>query len=595
MFSLIILLSSQVYSQLSKEDIALLREQGQNEGWTFTVGETPATQRPLPAENSLLFPKIKKATALFKSRTAPSELPEVFDWRALDGCTPIKDQGSCGSCWAFGTVGALESAIKIVAHKTMDLSEQYLVSCNSDGFNCIYGGWFAFDYFQWKPDYCGGVGPVVERDFPYTANGRPCNCPYFHDYLIESWGYVGSNGLDSFYIPGVDEIKQAIYDYGPVAVAVYVNRAFAAYTGGVFNACENKPPNHIVDLVGWDDNLGYRGAWILRNSWNTDWGEDGYMYIEYGCSKVGLSACFVDYTGYSFYADTMVGWPPLDVNFYAWDNHQAASWVWSFGDGDSAFTQTPSHTYSESGRYTVTLTATGATETHEIVRENHIIVLADSLIAGQAGGGMDSLIEIPLVLANSIPLYRIIIPIEYSGPLDLEFQGYDTTGGRLGAAVNINLLHHDTNRKCLTLDIDYLNKNTRLDAGRGEVLKLQFVIKAGLPFEANILEVNGYDMYLPEFTGDLARYQPRLSPGSISHIIYQCCHGTTGNVDCSSDELVDIADITRLIDFLYTDHNELCCPEEADVDTSGGEPDIADITLLIDYLYLSHKPLPACP
>lgn len=74
-----------------------------------------------------------------------------------------------------------------------------------------------------------------------------------------------------------------------------------------------------------------------------------------------------------------------------------------------------------------------------------------------------------------------------------------------------------------------------------------------------------------------------------------CCAGTVGNVDCSEEEEPDIADITRLIDYLYLSHNPLCCRDEADTDASGGEPDISDITRLIDYLYLSHNPLADCP
>ncbi|MFZ5980114.1 MAG: dockerin type I domain-containing protein [Candidatus Zixiibacteriota bacterium] len=77
---------------------------------------------------------------------------------------------------------------------------------------------------------------------------------------------------------------------------------------------------------------------------------------------------------------------------------------------------------------------------------------------------------------------------------------------------------------------------------------------------------------------------------------FACCIGYTGNVNCSEDEIPDISDISRLIDYLYISHAELCCPEEADVNASGDpEPDITDITRLMDHLYLSHDPLPDCP
>ncbi|MBN1211127.1 MAG: immune inhibitor A [candidate division Zixibacteria bacterium] len=80
----------------------------------------------------------------------------------------------------------------------------------------------------------------------------------------------------------------------------------------------------------------------------------------------------------------------------------------------------------------------------------------------------------------------------------------------------------------------------------------------------------------------------------IGDVCEGCCVELTGNADCSEIETPDISDITRLIDFLYISHSELCCPEEADVNASGGEPDISDITYLIDHLYLSHKDLPEC-
>ena len=128
---------------------------------------------------------------------------------------------------------------------------------------------------------------------PYVAWDAPCNCPYDHHYTINGWAYIGT----SYGVPSTSAIKQAILTYGPVSAAVCVTSAFQGYTGGVFNACSPGTVNHAVVLVGWDDAQGTQGVWILRNSWGTDWGEDGYMYIEYGCSSIGYSACYVDYGG----------------------------------------------------------------------------------------------------------------------------------------------------------------------------------------------------------------------------------------------------------------------------------------------------------
>ena len=91
-------------------------------------------------------------------------------------------------------------------------------------------------------------------------------------------------------------MKQAMYEHGPLSVCVSVDSSFQAYNGGIFNNCGSTSINHAVVLVGWDDSLGSNGVWIMRNSWGTNWGEDGYMYIEYGCARIGYAAIYTRYT-----------------------------------------------------------------------------------------------------------------------------------------------------------------------------------------------------------------------------------------------------------------------------------------------------------
>ena len=215
-------------------------------------------------------------------------VPSAYNWCDSGDCTPVKDQGSCGSCWAFSTVGPLESNIEILDGLTKDLSEQYLVSCNSDGWSCS-GGWFAHDYHEWK--YVSGEsgpGAVYEADFPYTAQDDPCNPPHTHHETITDWAYVDN----SYSVPSTSDLKQAIYDYGPVSVAVCVNSAFQSYSGDIFTGPSCSSVNHGVVLTGWDDSGGY---WHLKNSWGTGWGENGYMRIAYGTSQVGYAANYIDY------------------------------------------------------------------------------------------------------------------------------------------------------------------------------------------------------------------------------------------------------------------------------------------------------------
>lgn len=224
------------------------------------------------------------------SLSSIQSLPSAYNWcGAHGGCTSVRDQGGCGSCWAFGTVGPLEAHLQ-AAGQTADLAEQYLVSCNTSGWGCD-GGWFAHDYHEWrKPPSESQAGAVLESAFPYVASDAACAGPYYHPHKIADWYYVE----DSYTTPSVDAIKQAIYDYGPVAVAVCVDSAFQGYDGGVFDpatACNEI--NHAVVLVGWND---AEQTWTLRNSWGSDWGEGGYMRIRYGVSRVGYAANYVIYT-----------------------------------------------------------------------------------------------------------------------------------------------------------------------------------------------------------------------------------------------------------------------------------------------------------
>jgi hypothetical protein len=278
--------------QLSRDDLEALKRRGETEAWTFAVGENDATSRSIDELCGFVLPDEVPANARFDPCTPTRALPEAFNWCDIGGCTSVKNQGSCGSCWAFGTVGALECNILIEDGIEVDLSEQWLVSCNSDGYGCD-GGWWAHDYHEWRTDPCGGTGAVLEEDFPYTATDAACGCPYPHEYLIDGWANIGSG----WSVAPVDAIKQAILDHGPVSVAVAVNSAFQGYNGGVFNYCNATDINHAVVLTGWDDNQGTNGVWFLRNSWGPGWGEDGYMRIEYGCSMVGYNATYVEYGG----------------------------------------------------------------------------------------------------------------------------------------------------------------------------------------------------------------------------------------------------------------------------------------------------------
>lgn len=229
-------------------------------------------------------------------------LPSSWDWRTQGIVPAVRDQGSCGSCWAFGTVGVMESAVKKGGGPLADLSEQFLISCNKDGWSCN-GGLTATKYHY---NVLGlnqtAAGAVLEADKPYTATNGTCPTAYNHPYRASGWAFIVPS---EWTMPTVDEIKNAIYTYGPVTAAVCVDSGWFNYTGGVYDAPAGTAEsecgghtNHQIVLVGWDDATS---SWILRNSWGPGWGESGYMRIRWDTtgttSRVGEGTSWVAYVG----------------------------------------------------------------------------------------------------------------------------------------------------------------------------------------------------------------------------------------------------------------------------------------------------------
>jgi C1A family cysteine protease len=201
----------------------------------------------------------------------------------------IRNQGKCGSCWAFATTAVMEAKQRMVNKTSADLSEQQLVDCaplfpnesdNCDG-NAAATVW----------DYLQKHGQLPESEKPYQGRMiRPCSARKDDQITSMAWGYVSPSNADN---PSVKSIKEAMILHGPIAVSVNATDSFSHYTGGVFDEFAPGQTNHIVVLVGWDD---ARGAWLLRNSWDTTWGEDGYMWIKYGSNSVGSYANWMEPT-----------------------------------------------------------------------------------------------------------------------------------------------------------------------------------------------------------------------------------------------------------------------------------------------------------
>lgn len=213
-------------------------------------------------------------------------LPAQWDSRAHGLIGPIKDQAQCGSCWDFSGTSLVEVAYNKAGigggANAFILSEEYTLSC------CRNGGCNGDDNTT-VLDWAKSHGLPLTSDYgPYKAS--PGKCLYKHKmplFKIDDWGFADGNGGQG--VTPTQDIKLAIMNYGIVGCAVAADDAFQAYTGGVFQSTQSDPNeiDHDVALVGWNDT---DHAWILRNTWTTAWGEQGYMRIAYGANLVGTEA-----------------------------------------------------------------------------------------------------------------------------------------------------------------------------------------------------------------------------------------------------------------------------------------------------------------
>jgi C1A family cysteine protease len=224
-------------------------------------------------------PKVDLAPGAPGSKLRAVDLPARWDWREHEGITPVKDQGGCGSCWAFCSIGALEGCARIDDHLIYDLSEQQMLDCNTHGEGCAGGSMSScYEIFQ-------TYGAVAEEAIPYHASGGvQCFQEEFEPLAkISSWFYIEET---------VESIKAGIYTYGPIAAGMTVFPDFMSYSGGCYEHPSGGDLNHGIVILGWDDDY-CGGSWICKNSWGTGWGDAGFFYLRYGKSDIGALAAVI--------------------------------------------------------------------------------------------------------------------------------------------------------------------------------------------------------------------------------------------------------------------------------------------------------------
>ncbi|KAJ8934794.1 hypothetical protein NQ318_002350 [Aromia moschata] len=203
------------------------------------------------------------------------EVPDEFDWREKGAVTPIKNQGSCGSCWAFSSTGALEGQYFLKTGQLISISEQNLVDCSHEHNNIGCSGGDMTPSFTYVHDNDG-----IDSEEAYPYEGTDGECRYNVNANVTSTkGYaVIENGNEEF-------LKAAVATVGPISVGIDASvRSFHLYAGGIYyeETCSsgaNDPEtelDHAVLVVGYGTEDG-QDYWLVKNSWGTTWGEEGYI------------------------------------------------------------------------------------------------------------------------------------------------------------------------------------------------------------------------------------------------------------------------------------------------------------------------------
>jgi C1A family cysteine protease len=296
------------------DSLEALRFKIRHNGYSFTVGRTWVYDLSPEEREAMRGRRPSAGAASAADDIGPltnrlgMELPKRFDWRDRDGrfyIGPVRNQGVCGSCYAFAAAAAAEGAYNLALGlfdgACADFSEAFIAWClgSLSDYREHFNGCEGADYSYAELDALTREGIPFESVYPYAGEDSqacPDSASKAPRAVFESWHRVPSGDIEA--------IKTAIFTYGPVDAAVMTNKAFFGYTGGVYDddntGCvdgDQTETDHAVSLVGWDESPpeGGEGCWILRNSYGPEWGENGYMRIRYTAAAVSCAVSYLVY------------------------------------------------------------------------------------------------------------------------------------------------------------------------------------------------------------------------------------------------------------------------------------------------------------
>ena len=228
-----------------------------------------------------LLPTARRSNTTRVHQPSNLELPDKVDWRDQGVVTKVKNQGQCGSCWAFSTTGSLEGQHALKTGKLVSLSEQQLVDCSGKYGNQGCNGGLMDQAFQYIK---ANGGDDTESSYPYRGEDGTC------EYNPANVGAT-LTGYTDVKSKSTDDLKNAVGTVGPISVAMDASHmSFQLYHSGVYSPwfCSETKLDHGVLAVGYGNTDG-KDYWLVKNSWGDSWGMDGYFMIEVKGNKCGIA------------------------------------------------------------------------------------------------------------------------------------------------------------------------------------------------------------------------------------------------------------------------------------------------------------------